>query len=83
MDSEKFRIRFGDMDIRVHKQSPTMFDVVVGNCKTGNGILMCSVEQERQPYPFYKVVNLQVFSEEKSSIDSQGILLQLIGGFKL
>ena len=43
-----------------------MFDVVVGNCRTGNGILMCSVEQEKPPYLFYKIVNLRVYSKEIS-----------------
>ena len=60
------------------RKSPTMFDVVVGNCRTGNGILTCSIEQEKPPYSFYKVVNLQIYSQEKLSIGHPNMLLQLL-----
>ncbi len=71
------RIQFGELDIRVSKESPTTFDVVVGNSRTGLGVLMCSVEQEKPPYEFYKVVNLQIYPEEKSAIDLPNKWLQL------
>ncbi|AFV20782.1 hypothetical protein BTB_c51280 [Bacillus thuringiensis Bt407] len=78
MKGDTIHVSCGDMDIRIHKKSPTMFDVVVGNCRTGNGILMCSVEQEKPPYLFYKIVNLRVYSKEKLAIGSPNILLQLL-----
>ena len=37
-EGDTIHVSCGDMDIRIHKKSPTMFDVVVGNCRTGNGI---------------------------------------------
>ena len=77
MKGDTIHVSCGDMDIRIHKKSPTMFDVVVGNCRTGNGILMCSVEQEKPPYLFYKIVNLRVYSKELA-IGSPNILLQLL-----
>ncbi|PGX09275.1 hypothetical protein COE07_14960 [Bacillus sp. AFS033286] len=78
MRGQTIHVSCGDMDIRIHKKSPTMFDVVVGNCRTGNGILMCSVEQEKLPYSFYKVVNLQIYSQEKLAIGHPNMLLQLL-----
>ncbi|EOO27900.1 hypothetical protein IIU_05864 [Bacillus cereus VD133] len=80
MKGDTIHVSCGDMDIRIHKKSPTMFDVIVGNCRTGNGVLMCSVEQEKPPYLFYKIVNLRVYSQEKLSIGHPNILLQLLGG---
>ncbi|PEZ31988.1 hypothetical protein CN346_19055 [Bacillus thuringiensis] len=78
MKGDTFYVSCGDMDIRIHKKSPTIFDVVVGNCRTGNGILTCSIEQEKPPYSFYKVVNLQIYSQEKLSIGHPNMLLQLL-----
>ena len=34
MKGDTIHVSCGDMDIRIHKKSPTMFDVVVGNCRT-------------------------------------------------
>ncbi|EKS8366192.1 hypothetical protein [Bacillus thuringiensis] len=79
MKGDTIHVSCEDMDMRIHKKSPTMFDVVVGNCRTGNGILMCSVEQEKSPYSFYKVVNLQIYSQEKLAIGSPSMLLQFLG----
>ncbi|QDZ77148.1 hypothetical protein D0437_30975 [Bacillus cereus] len=78
MKGDTIHVSCGDMDIRIHKKSPTMFDVVVGNCRTGNGILMCSIEQKKPPYSFYKVVNLQIYSQEKLSIGHPSMWLQLL-----
>ncbi|QWH11948.1 hypothetical protein EXW38_11490 [Bacillus mycoides] len=78
MSGDTIHVSCGDMDIRIHKKSPTIFDVLVGNCRTGNGILMCSIEQEKPPYSFYKVVNLQIYSQEKLSIGHPNMLLQLL-----
>lgn len=75
---EKFRIQLGDLDIRVSKESPTMFDVVVGNSRTGLGVLMCSIEQEKPPYPFYKMTNLNSFVEGTHSIGHSNERLQLL-----
>ena len=44
-EGDTIHVSCGDMDIRIHKKSPTMFDVV-GNCRTGNAFDVFSRTRE-------------------------------------